>query len=74
MDTALPAVKPEVIDNLRDAQREADQRVVNELREKIKRLESRIADLEVDNNRLEAWLQSEKMTQKIQHFGFGRFV
>ncbi len=73
MNSALPTINPEKEDKLRDAQREADQEVVNDLREKILRLDEKIAELKAENERLEDWLRSEKMTHKIQYFGYGRF-
>jgi uncharacterized small protein (DUF1192 family) len=63
----LPLVKPEVANQLRDAQREADQAIVNGLNERIARLESEIEELKADNARLEAWVKSEKRTYKLQH-------
>ena len=73
MNTALPTVSPDKTDSLRDAQREADQEVVNDLREKILKLEEKISELKAENEKLEDWLRSEKMTHKIQYFGYGRF-
>ena len=74
MATSLPVVSPETLDKLRDAQREADQKVVNELTEKIIRLESKIEELKVEVEGLQEWLRSEKMTHKMQHFGYSRFM
>ena len=73
MNTALPTISPEKADNLRDAQRNADQEVVNDLREKILKLEEKVTELKAENERLEDWLKSEKMTHKLQYFGYGRF-
>jgi uncharacterized small protein (DUF1192 family) len=62
----LPLVKPEVADHLRDTQREADQAIVNELNERIVKMESAIEELKADNARLEAWVKSEKRTYRLQ--------
>jgi phage shock protein A len=64
-------VNPEVPDKLRDAQRDADQKIVNELSEKTSRLEAKIEELETENNRLEAWVKSEKKTYRLQYLGPG---
>jgi uncharacterized small protein (DUF1192 family) len=62
----LSLVKPDVADHLRDAQREADQAIVNELNERIIKMESAIEELKADNARLEAWVKSEKRTYRLQ--------
>ena len=74
MVNVLPAVNPEQADNLRDAQREADQQIVNELNDKIARLEAKIDELKVEVEGLNEWLKSEKMTHKMQYFGYSRFM
>jgi len=68
---ALPPVNPEVADRLRDAQRDADQKVVDELHDKITKLEEKIEELKAENDRLEAWVKSEKKTYRLQFFGPG---
>ena len=69
MNTNLPIVKPETDDKLRDAQRNADQSVVDELKSRIEKLESRLEEMKTENERLEAWLKSEKRTYRLQYFG-----
>jgi predicted RNase H-like nuclease (RuvC/YqgF family) len=71
MDTKLTNVNPETDDQLRDAQREADQKVVDELKARVDKLESKLDELKMENERLEAWLKSEKRTYRLQYFGPG---
>jgi predicted RNase H-like nuclease (RuvC/YqgF family) len=71
MSTILQAVKPEMPDRLRDVQRDADQKIVDELRDKITRLEARLEEMKTENERLEAWLKSEKRTYRLQYYGPG---
>ena len=71
MDTKLRTIKPENVDELRDAQREADQKVVDELASKVMKLEEKLEELKTENERLEAWLKSEKQTYRLQYFGPG---
>ena len=67
----LPLVNPEVVSSERDAQRDADQKIVDELGEKMSKLESRIEDMKTENDRMEAWLKSEKRTYRLQYYGPG---
>lgn len=71
MNTTLQIVNPETPDKLRDAQREADQKVVDELKDKIGKLENKLEDMKTENERLEAWVKSEKRTYRLQYFGPG---
>jgi phage shock protein A len=71
MSIILQSVNPDVPDKLRDAQREADQKTVNEMNEKISRLEAKIEELKTENDRLEAWVKFEKKTYRLQYFGPG---
>lgn len=71
MSIILQSVNPDVPDKLRDAQREADQKTVNEMNEKISRLEAKIEELKTENDRLEAWVKTEKKTYRLQYFGPG---
>ena len=71
MSTILQAVNPEMPDRLRDVQRDADQKVVDELRDKISRLEDRLEEMKTENERLEAWVKSEKRTYRLQYYGPG---
>ena len=64
-------MKPETPDKLRDAQREADQKVVDELKDKISKLENKLEEMKTENERLEAWVKSEKRTYRLQYFGPG---
>jgi hypothetical protein len=74
MAIVLPPVNPDKPDKLRDAQLEADQKIVNELNDKIEKLESKVQELKVEVDGLQEWLKSEKMTHKMQYFGYGRFM
>jgi predicted translin family RNA/ssDNA-binding protein len=74
MAIVLPPVNPDQLDKLRDAQLAADQKIVNELNDKIERLESKVQELKVEVDGLQEWLKSEKMTHKMQYFGYGRFM
>jgi len=58
-------------DKLRDLQRDADQKVVDEMIEKVSKLENKIEELKTENQRLEAWLKSEKTTYRLQYYGSG---
>jgi phage shock protein A len=71
MIITLQTVNPEMSDKLRDAQRDADQKVVDELREKLNKLENKIEDMKTENERLEAWVKSEKKTYRLQYYGTG---
>jgi phage shock protein A len=71
MNTVLPPVEPGTSDRLRDAQRKADQKTVDELIEKVSKLESKLEELKTENQRLEAWLKSEKRTYRLQYYGSG---
>jgi hypothetical protein len=74
MAIVLPPVNPDQLDKLRDAQLAADQKIVNELNDKIERLESKIQELKIEVEGLQEWLKSEKMTHKMQYFGYGRYM
>ena len=69
MKVDLHTVNPETPDKLRDAQRNADQKIVDELRDKIARLEAKIDELKAENEGLEAWIKSEKSTYRLQYPG-----
>jgi predicted RNase H-like nuclease (RuvC/YqgF family) len=71
METKLASISPEIADKLRDDQRKTDQKVVDELAKRIEKLESRLEELKTENQRLEAWLKSEKQTYRLQYFGPG---
>ena len=71
MNMNLQAINPETPDALRDAQREADQKIVDELAEKLRKLEEKVDELKTENGRLEAWLKSEKTTYRLQYYGPG---
>jgi phage shock protein A len=71
MSIALPQVSPDMPDKLRDAQRDADQKVVDELKDKISKLENKLEDMKTENERLEAWVKSEKKTYRLQYYGPG---
>jgi predicted RNase H-like nuclease (RuvC/YqgF family) len=71
MKLTLQTVKPEMSDKLRDAQREADQKVVGELEDKICKLENKLEEVKAENDRLEAWVKSEKRTYRLQYYGPG---
>ena len=71
MNTSLQTFEPETPDNLRDSQKDADQKVVDELIEKVSKLENKIEELKTENQRLEAWLKSEKTTYRLQYYGSG---
>jgi len=71
MNTSLQILEPETTDKLRDSQKDADQKVVDELIEKILKLENKIEELKTENQRLEAWLKSEKTTYRLQYYGSG---
>jgi len=71
MNLILQAVNPEMPDKLRDSQRDADQKVVEELKDKISKLENKLEDMKTENERLEAWVKSEKKTYRLQYFGPG---
>jgi hypothetical protein len=71
MSTALHIVSPETPDKLRDAQRDADQKIVDELEDKVLKFESKLEDLKTENGRLEAWVKSEKRTYRLQYYGPG---
>ncbi len=68
MEEKLRTLKPETIDELRDAQRDSDQKVVNELASRVAKLEERLEELKTENERLEAWLKSEKQTYRLQYY------
>jgi predicted RNase H-like nuclease (RuvC/YqgF family) len=68
---ALQTVSPEKEDKLRDSQRDADQKIVDELRDKIARLEAKLEDVQAENERLEAWVKFEKKTYRLQYIGPG---
>ena len=67
----LQSVNPEMPDKLRDAQREADQKIVNEIEDKLARLENKLEEMKTENERLEAWVKSEKRTYRLQYYGPG---
>lgn len=71
MNTVLQTVDSGTADRLRDVQRETDQKVVDELNEKISKLESKLEELKTENQGLEAWLKSEKRTYRLQYYGSG---
>jgi len=71
MKLTLQTIKPETQDKLRDAQREADQKVVGELEDKIGKLENKVEEMKAENERLEAWVKTEKRTYRLQYFGPG---
>jgi predicted RNase H-like nuclease (RuvC/YqgF family) len=71
MNTVLQTVESGTADRLRDVQRETDQKVVDELNEKISKLESKLEELKTENQGLEAWLKSEKRTYRLQYYGSG---
>jgi len=71
MNLTLQVVNPETPDRLRDVHREADQKVVDELRDKINKLENKLEEMKTENERLEAWVKSEKRTYRLQYFGPG---
>jgi len=71
MSISLQTVNPETPDRLRDTQRDADQKVVDELSERVTKLESKIEEMKIENGRLEAWLKSEKRTYRLQYYGPG---
>ncbi len=71
MNIVLQVVESDTVDRLRDAQRQADQKVVTELSEKISKLENKLEELKTENQRLEAWLKSEKTTYRLQYYGSG---
>jgi phage shock protein A len=71
MNISLQTFEPERSDNLRDSQKDADQKVVDELVEKVSKLENKIEELKTENQRLEAWLKSEKTTYRLQYYGSG---
>jgi phage shock protein A len=71
MNISLQTFEPERPDNLRDSQKDADQKVVDELVEKVSKLENKIEELKTENQRLEAWLKSEKTTYRLQYYGSG---
>jgi chaperonin cofactor prefoldin len=71
METKLATVSPEIADKLRDDQRKSDQKVVDELAKRVEKLESRVDELKTENQRLEAWLKSEKQTYRLQYHGQG---
>jgi enterochelin esterase-like enzyme len=74
MDNKLKTVSPDTADALRDAQRKADQKVVDELVARVVKLEEKLDELKTENERLEAWLKSEKQTYRLQYFGSGGHV
>jgi hypothetical protein len=69
MNTFLQLVNPERPDKLRDAQRDADQKMVDELKDKIVKLENKIEEMKIENDKLEAWVKFEKKTYRLQYFG-----
>ena len=71
MSINLQAVNPEMPDRLRDSQRDMDQKVVDELGEKIDKLENKIEEMKTENDRLEAWVKSEKRTYRLHYYGSG---
>ncbi|GEM_PF-3046917 len=71
MNTSLQTFEPGMPDKLRDLQRDADQKVVDEMIEKVSKLENKIEELKTENQRLEAWLKSEKTTYRLQYYGSG---
>ena len=71
MHTSLQTFESETPDKLRDSQKDADQKVVDELIEKVSKLENKIEELKTENQRLEAWLKSEKTTYRLQYYGSG---
>ena len=71
MNTSLQTFEPETPNKLRDSQKDADQKVVDELSEKVSKLENKIEELKTENQRLEAWLKSEKTTYRLQYYGSG---
>jgi phage shock protein A len=71
MNFTLQIVNPETLDKLRDTQRDADQKIVDELRDKITKLENKLEDMKTENERLEAWVKSEKKTYRLQYYGPG---
>ncbi len=71
MDNKLRRVSPETADALRDAQLKADQKMVDELAAKVAKLEEKLEELKTENERLEAWLKSEKQTYRLQYYSPG---
>jgi phage shock protein A len=71
MNIALQHVSPDMPDKLRDAQRDADQKIVDELRDRISKLENKLEDLKIENEKLEAWVKVEKKTYRLQYYGPG---
>jgi phage shock protein A len=71
MSIVLHTIDSGTQDTLRDTQRQADQKVVDELVEKVFKLENKIEELKTENQRLEAWLKSEKTTYRLQYYGSG---
>ena len=71
MNITLQTVNPETPGKLRDAQRDADQKIVDELRDRISKLENKLEDLKIENEKLEAWVKVEKKTYRLQYYGPG---
>jgi len=71
MNLNLQTVNPETLDRLRDAQRDADQKIVDELRDRISKMENKLEDLKIENEKLEAWVKVEKKTYRLQYYGPG---
>ncbi len=71
MNLILQTVNPEIPDKLRDAQRDANQKIVDELKDRVTKLENKLEEMKAENERLEAWVKSEKRTYRLQYYGPG---
>jgi len=74
MNITLQTVNPETQDKLRDTQRDADQKIVDELKDRVTKLENKLEELKAENERLEAWVKSEKKTYRLQYYGPGGYM
>jgi phage shock protein A len=74
MNITLQTVDPETPDKLRDAQRDSDQKIVDELKDRVTKLENKLEELKAENERLEAWVKSEKKTYRLQYYGPGGYM